>query len=93
MGIILIYLRVMISLIGISLILSILIMLLLMYGVSLIFDELFIKMTGKGFLYLMIRSMDWLMGRLFSLLLISCRIMVGKGIVLDKPHKGVRMRL
>lgn len=65
-------------------ILTVSIMFLVIYGVSLGFHELFIKLTGKRFLYPLL-LLEWVLGELFTMILIGCRYMVGKGIkVLDK---------
>jgi hypothetical protein len=66
-------------------------MILVIYGVILGLHELFVKLTGKRFDYPLV-GMEWLIGVLYELILISCGFMVGKGvIVIDKGYKATRM--
>ncbi len=88
----LIYLRILFSLGVISVILSISLIISLIYLVILGLHELFVKLTGKGLLDYPLRGIEWVLGGLFSLILLVCRFMVGKRIfVVDKTKKGIRI--
>jgi hypothetical protein len=88
----LIYLRILFSLVVISVILTLSLMIILIYLVILGLHELFVKLTGKGLLDYPLRGIEWVLGGLFSLILIVCRFMVGKRIiVVDKKPKGIRI--